>query len=220
MTTLTTPPVATVIERLFGEATASEAIVRSQMNQISADERARLMSSTTEYKELYTRLKDAALAVSRETAMLLYMLTRATRARSVVEFGTSLGISTLHIAAALKDNGSGRVITTEFEPSKIARARENIAAAGLGDRIEIRAGDAVETLARDLPDSIDLVLLDGAKSLYPKILGLLEERLRPGALVLADNANWSQEYLARVRTQGERYRSVPFAEDVELTMKL
>jgi predicted O-methyltransferase YrrM len=220
MTTLTTPRVSTVIERVFAEATASAAILRSQMSQISADERARLMSSTTDYKAFYTRLKDAALAVSRETAMLLYMLTRATRARSVVEFGTSLGISTLHLAAALEDNGSGRLITTEFEPSKIARARENIAAAGLSDRVEIREGDAVETLARDLPDSIDLVLLDGAKSLYPKILELLEDRLRPGALVLADNANWSQEYLTHVRAQTGRYRSVPFAEDVELTMKL
>src|SRR5690349_13161702 len=96
MTTLTTPPVSTVIERLFAEAEASESSVRSQMNDVSADERARLMSSTTDYKMLYTRMKDAALAVSRETASLLYMLTRATRARSVIEFGTSFGISTLH----------------------------------------------------------------------------------------------------------------------------
>jgi predicted O-methyltransferase YrrM len=220
MTTLTTPPVSTVIERVFAEADASGAVLRSQMSDVSADERARLMGSTTEYKALYTRMKDAALAVSRETATLLYMLTRATRARSIIEFGTSFGISTLHFAAALKDNGSGRVITTEFESSKAARARANIAAAGLSDWVEIREGDAVETLARDLPESIDLVLLDGAKGLYPRILGLLEDRLRPGALVLADNASWSQEYLARVRAQGGQYQSVPFAEDVQLSMKL
>jgi predicted O-methyltransferase YrrM len=220
MTTLTTPPVSTVIERLFAEAAASEATVSSQLGELPADERARLMTSTTDYKALYTQMKDAALAVSRETATLLYLLARATRSRSIVEFGTSFGISTLHLAAALRDNGSGRVITTEFEPTKVARARQNIAAAGLGDWVEIREGDAVETLARDLPESIDLVLLDGAKGLYPKVLALLEDRLRPGALVLADNANWSQEYLARVREPAGRYVSVPFAADVELTMRL
>src|SRR5262245_2089973 len=70
MTTLTTPPVSTVIERLFAEAEANEATVRSQMNDIPPDERARMRSSTTDYKTLYTLMKDAALAVSRETATL------------------------------------------------------------------------------------------------------------------------------------------------------
>jgi predicted O-methyltransferase YrrM len=100
------------------------------------------------------------------------------------------------------------------------KARSRSSGATLASVRMRREGDALDTLARDLPDSIDLVLLDGAKSLYPRILTLLEKRLRPGALVLADNANWSKEYLARVRASGGRYRSVPFAEDVELTMKL
>jgi predicted O-methyltransferase YrrM len=189
------------------------------MSQLSPEERAGLRSTTTDYKKLYSLMKDAALAVSRETATLLYMLARATRARSVIEFGTSFGISTIHLAAALRDNGGGRVITTEFEPSKVARARANIAAAGLSEWVEIREGDAVETLARDLPESIDLVLLDGAKGLYPKILALLEARLRPGALIVADNADWSEEYLARVRAAAGCYQSVPFASDVELSMR-
>jgi predicted O-methyltransferase YrrM len=209
-----------VIEKLFAEAEANEATVRAQMNDIPPDERARMRTSTTDYKTLYTLMKDAALAVSRETATLLYMLARTTRAQSIVEFGTSFGISTLHLAAAIRDNGGGRVITTEFEPSKIARAKQNIAAAGLADCIEIREGDALETLARDLPKSIDLVLLDGAKGLYPQVLALLEDRLRPGALIVADNANWSQEYLARVRAPAGRYQSVPFAADVELSMRV
>ncbi len=93
-------------------------------------------------------------------------------------------------------------------------------AAGLADLVEIRAGDALETLAVDLPDSIDLVLLDGAKPLYPGILALLEGRLRAGALIVADNADWSPEYLALVRAAGGGYVSVPFADDVELSMKL
>ena len=65
--------------------------------------------------------------------------------------------------------------------------------------MEIREGDALETLSVDLPETIDLVLLDGAKSLYPEILSLLESRLKPGALIVADNADMSPDYLKRVR---------------------
>ncbi|MCQ4380070.1 class I SAM-dependent methyltransferase, partial [Clostridioides difficile] len=80
-------------------------------------------------------------------------LARSGGARSIVEFGTSFGISTLHLAAALRDNGGGRLVTSEFEPSKGVRARANLAAAGLADLVEIREGDALRTLAADLPDS-------------------------------------------------------------------
>jgi predicted O-methyltransferase YrrM len=148
------------------------------------------------------------------------MLARSVRAKSIVEFGTSFGISTLHLAAALRDNGGGLLIGSEFEPSKIARARENLAAGHLSDFVEIREGDALETLARDLPETIDLVLLDGAKSLYPRILMLLEDRLRSGARIVADNADASPDYLARVRSPTNGYVSVAFAEDVELSMRL
>jgi hypothetical protein len=108
-----------------------------------------------------------------------------------VEFGTSFGILTLHLAAALRDNGGGRLITTEFEPSKVARARENLTAGGLIDLVELRQGDALQTLKADLPETIDLLLLDGAKALYPDVLALLEDRLRPGAFVVADDADAS-----------------------------
>ena len=85
--------------------------------------------------------------------------------------------------------------------------------------MEIREGDALQTLARDLPDSIDLILLDGAKGLYSPILSLLEGRLRSGALIVADNADDSPEYLTRVRSASADYLSVPFADDVELSMR-
>jgi predicted O-methyltransferase YrrM len=187
---------------------------------MSAQERTRLMTSKTDYRQMYERLKDFHLAVSPETGTLLYMLARACKACSVVEFGTSFGISTLHLAAALRDNGGGRIISTEFEASKIAAAQANIAAAGLSDLVEIRAGDALQTLASGLPEHIDLVLLDGAKPLYPRVLALLEPRLRQGAMIVADNADWCPEYLARVRTADNGYLSVPFATDVELSFKL
>src|SRR6185312_1876305 len=126
----------------------------------------------------------------------------------------------LHLAAALRDNGGGRLITSEFEPSKVARARDNLTAGGLIDLVEIRAGDALQTLSVDLPDTVDLLLLDGAKALYPEILNLVENRLRPGALIVADNAEYSPDYLARLRAPSSGYLSTPFAEDVELSMRV
>jgi predicted O-methyltransferase YrrM len=220
MNTLTTSPLAPLLERLFADADASDEILQQQMGNLSPEERATRVRSMTDYRSFYTRAKDIYLAVSRETALLLYMLARSAKARTIVEFGTSFGISTLHLAAALKDNGGGHLIGSEFEPSKVVKARENIAAGGLSALVEIREGDALETLARDLPESIDLVLLDGAKSLYPRVLALLEPRLRAGALIVADNAEMSPEYVAHVRTPGGAYLSVPFAADVELSMKV
>ncbi len=85
--------------------------------------------------------------------------------------------------------------------------------------MEIREGDALQTLSVDLPDTIDLLLLDGAKALYPEILSLVESRLRPGAFIVADNADYSPDYLARVRSPASGYLSTPFAEDVELSMR-
>jgi predicted O-methyltransferase YrrM len=148
------------------------------------------------------------------------MLARSAGAKDIVEFGTSFGISTLHLAAALRDNGGGRLITSESEPSKVALARDHLTAGGLIDLVEIREGDALQTLSVNLPETIDLVLLDGAKALYPEILKLMESRLRPGALIVADNADHSPDYLARVRSPANGYLSTPFAEDVELSMRL
>jgi predicted O-methyltransferase YrrM len=215
MTTLTQPTLSTLIERLFAESDALEAA--REMESPSAEQR---YGDRADYLQHYGRLKDQPLPVSRTTGKLLYLLARAVRAQSIVEFGTSFGISTLHLAAALRDNGGGRLIGSEFEPSKIVRARENLVAGGLSDLVEVREGDALETLARDLPDTIDFVLLDGAKNLYPSILSLLEGRLRAGALIVADDADASPEYLARVRSAEHGYLSVPCAEDVELSMRL
>ena len=220
MTTLTTAPLAPLLERLFDAADAASPAASPAFAAVSTEERTRLMQSKTEYRELYGQLKDFPLPVSRETGRLLYMLARSSGARSIVEFGMSFGISTLHLAAALRDNGGGRLITSEFEPSKVARARANLTEAGLIDLVEIREGDALQTLSADLPETIDLLLLDGAKALYPEILGLVESRLRPGALIVADNADYSPDYLAQVRAPAKGYLSVPFADDVELSMRL
>ncbi|MET0256106.1 MAG: class I SAM-dependent methyltransferase [Luteibacter sp.] len=217
MTTLASDPVASLIDRLFAQA---ETATSPALATMSRDERVRLMHSKTEYLEFYGQLKDLWLPVSRETGKLLYMLVRGMQATSIVEFGTSFGISTLHMAAALRDNGGGRLVTSEFEPSKVARARGHLTEGGLIDLVEIRAGDALRTLAVDLPASIDLVLLDGAKALYPAVLDLVQANLRAGAMVVADNADHSPEYLAYVRDSRNGYLSMPFGDDVELSVRL
>jgi predicted O-methyltransferase YrrM len=220
MTTLTTAPLAPLLDRLFKEAAATSPRTSAAIANLSAEERARLMRSKTDYLDFYGRLKDLPLAISRETGTLLYMLARSTGARTIIEFGTSFGISTLHLAAALRDNGGGRLITTELEPSKVARAQDNLAAGGLIDLVEIRQGDALQTLNIDLPEKVDLLLLDGAKALYPEILKLVESRLRPGAFIVADNADYSPDYLEYVRSPATGYMSTPFGDDVELSMRI
>ena len=106
MTTLTQPGLSSLIDRLFAEADAAE----GARWPAAADDRA-------DYRQYYGQLKDQPLPVSRATSTLLYMLARSVCARNIVEFGTSFGISTLHLAAALRDNGGGRLIGSEFEPS-------------------------------------------------------------------------------------------------------
>ena len=220
MTTLTSAPVAPLLDRLFTEADAAHPMADPRFASVSDEERLRLMRSKTDYREFYAQLKDYALPVSREAGKLLYMLARATAASSIVEFGTSFGLSTLHLAAALRDNGGGQLITSEFEPSKIARAKANLEAGGLADLVEFREGDALDTLARGLPDVVDLLLLDGAKSLYMDVLELIQPKLRPGAVILADNADHCPDYLDHVRRPENGYLSMAFTDEIELTIRV
>lgn len=220
MNTLSSPNVALLLDRLFVEADAASPLASPAFEALSPEARDRLMRSRDDYRDLYASLKDFAIPISRETGQLLYILARATQARSIVEFGTSFGLSTLHLAAALRDNGGGRLITSEFEPSKVAIAKANIAAAGLSDLVEVREGDALETFQIELPETIDLLLLDGAKSLYSDVLALVEDRLRPGAVIVADNADYCPDYLERVGSVANGYCTMGFTDDVELSVRL
>jgi predicted O-methyltransferase YrrM len=169
------------------------------------------------YQELY-------IPVSPEGGRLLYALVRAAHPATVVEFGTSFGISTIHLAAAVRDNGAGRVISTELNAAKAAQARANLAEAGLSDWVMILLGDARQTLATvDAP--VGFVLLDGWKNLYLPVLQLLEPRLTPGALILADDtvsmAEEMPDYLAYIRDPAHGYLSIPFPESdgLEITCR-
>ncbi len=151
----------------------------------------------------------ASLAITPEVGELLYVLALARQARTVVEFGTSLGFSTIHLAAAVRDLGAGVVITTEIEPDKAKAARDNVIEAGLGEVVDLRVGDALETL-RDVRE-VDLLFLDGWNNLYLAVLDLLEPSLLAGALVIADLSAGDPEqdsYCQRMHDPDSGYASV------------
>ncbi|MBW2316884.1 MAG: class I SAM-dependent methyltransferase [Deltaproteobacteria bacterium] len=181
--TLQTEPVRSLLARLHAEARGD----RWKFVALAPRLVAGMIRGKT-FSEIVTpeALKDAFIPISPEQGQLLYLTARALGARNVVEFGTSFAISTIYLAAAVRDNGGGRVIGTEIEPSKHSRAEAHLAEAGLSDVAEVRLGDALETLV-DVPTPIDLVLIDGWKDLYLPVLKLLTPKLAPRAVVLADN---------------------------------
>jgi predicted O-methyltransferase YrrM len=125
--------------------------------------------------------------VEPETAELLGVLVRAKRAQRVLEIGTSNGYSTIWLADAAESTG-GTVVTVEIEPSRTALARENLARAGLEDRVEVRTEDAAQTL-RDLPDgAFELTFLDGERAHYVGYWRDVVRTLAPGGLLAVDNA--------------------------------
>lgn len=195
MNTLSSRRVAQLVDGLHLDAEESDrehvaammALVEAPgatMDQIVAD---LLAQERADYRATYRDRVDNFLAVSPLYGRFLYAIARACKAKRIVEFGSSMGISTIYLAAALRDNGGGHLIGSEMEAAKVARARANLDAAGLADLVDIREGDALETL-KDVGDGIDLLLIDGAFSLYLPVLKLVEPRLNPGAVVLGENA--------------------------------
>src|SRR5690606_6359757 len=171
----------------------------------------RLRGKQDSVEEESDRIKELFVPLSEKQGTLAYMIARSIGARRVVEFGTSFGISTIYLAAAVRDNGGGVVVGSELQPTKLERARAHLAEAGLSDLAEIRGGDARETL-RDPGGTVDLVLLDGAKQLYLEILQLLTPHLRPGSVILADNVfvfrKALRPYVAYVQDPRNGFRSV------------
>jgi len=156
-------------------------------------------------------LQDIYMPVSPDVGRFLYAMVRACRPETVVEFGASFGISTIHLAAAVTDNGTGRVVTTELSGRKATAAWDSLEQAGLAGVVTILRGDAMETLA-SVTGPVGFVLLDGWKGLYLPVLRLLQPRLVPGALVVADDTSFESAagYLAHVREPGNGFVSVDF----------
>jgi predicted O-methyltransferase YrrM len=177
------PRVRGVLQRLHREAGRQTVSLAWLLVSFVADRLARRQPSLSEE---VTRLKDLYVPVSAKQGRFLYLVARSIGAKRIVEFGTSFGVSTTYLAAAVRDNGGGIVIGSELEAGKIVSARRNIDEAGLGAFVEIREGDAQRTL-QDPGGSVDMVLLDGFKQLYLPVLRMLTPHLRNGAVVVADN---------------------------------
>ncbi len=212
--------VARVLDELHARAEREDPRVKQRVAEHEAELGARLGQA-----ERYEIYGDAPLAITREVGELLYLLTRTRCPGLVVEFGCSLGISTIYLAAAVRDSeAGGTVVTTELLPQKASAANRNLAAAGLDDLVDLRVGDARETL-RDLPAEIDLLFLDGRNDLYLSVLTAVEPSLTPDALVVADlNADDPDldPYLRHVRDLGNGYGSLalPMAEGVEISIRV
>jgi predicted O-methyltransferase YrrM len=176
-------PVRAVLDRLHGEAGRQTLRLVGLGAALARD---KLLGRTDSLPQEVERLRNLYVPVSQKQGELLYLVARSLRANRIVEFGTSFGISTTYLAAAVKDNGGGVVIGSELEPNKVATARRNLEEAGLSKLVEIREGDAQETL-RDPGGMVDMVLLDGFKSLYLPMLKMLTPHLRQGAVVIGDN---------------------------------
>jgi predicted O-methyltransferase YrrM len=215
------PRVRAVLTRLHGEARGDSFRMLGRLPTLLG---MFLSKKPAEAAETSRRMKDLYLPLSPEQGKFLYLVARSLSARRIVEFGTSFGISTIYAAAAARDNGNGRVIGTELEPGKHKQAVANLEEAGLASHADVRLGDALQTL-RDLAPPIDLVLLDGWKDLYLPMLELLAPKLRPGAVVLADNVRTFKRalapYLAYVQSGKSGFQSVtlPFPSGFEYSVR-
>jgi len=170
-------------------------------------------------------MADKMVALEPIKAEFCHMLCRALRATRVVEIGTSFGVSTLYLADAVRANGGGVVIGTEYEPAKAAQARANFAAAGMSELIDLREGDLRETLTV-IEGPVDFVLMDIWTEMARPALELVAPHLRPGAVLVADNtAQFRQAYrhffeFVNDPKNGLRTMTLPFEGGLELVVKV
>ena len=170
-------------------------------------------------------LADKLVALDREKAECCYLLCRAIGARRIVEVGTSFGVSTLYLAAAVRDNGGGSVIGGENEPEKVAAARANFAAAGLSEFIDLHEGDLIEVL-KGVEGPIDFVLFDVWGHVVRPVLDILLPNLRPGAVICTDNTASARQGYADLfeiigdPARGFRTMTLPFDGGFEMTVKI
>jgi predicted O-methyltransferase YrrM len=176
--------------------------------------------------DLHLFLSDKMVALDRDKGEFCYQLCRSIGATRVVEAGTSFGVSTMYLAAAVRDNQvkKGIVIGTENEPAKVKIAHQNFKEASLNDYIDLREGDLRQTLKK-VGGPVDFMLIDIWEVALPA-LELISSVLRPGAIVVCDNttiaADAYQGYFEFVNDPKNRFSTmtVPFRGGFELTVRI
>ena len=168
--------------------------------------------------------RDKLVALDPPKAEFCYALCRAMNAKRIAEAGTSYGVSTLYLAAAIRDNDGGTVIATEYEAEKAQAARANWTEAGLAEFIELREGDLRETL-KVLEGPIDFMLLDIWTPMVRPAVERVAPHMRKGAVVVADNTAAFREayadyfdFLSDPRN-GFSTSTLPFEGGLELSVK-
>ncbi|KRR04384.1 methyltransferase [Bradyrhizobium jicamae] len=164
------------------------------------------------------------LGIAPEQGELIYLLCRWLRTKRVAEFATSTGMSTLYLAAAMRDNGGGIVIGSELVSAKAAAARRNLRHVGLSDYAEIREGDARRTL-RDLGGPVDFVLMDGwilneGPSLARQVIEIVAPQVRVGGYVMNENAEPDFLEFVRDPANGFLRLTLPIKIGAELCVKV
>ena len=220
-------PIEALLDRLYGLSTG-------QSEEMMTYFTARAQAGDIDWNAFDDRanqfLSDKLVALDREKAEFCYQVCRALRAKRVVEAGTSFGVSTLFLAAAVRDNlradgGEGIVIGTEYEPEKAKAARANFAEAGLSDLIDLREGDLRETLA-NVTAPIDFMLIDIWTPMARPALELVAPQLRAGAVVICDNTaqfpDAYRDYFMFVNepANGLRTLTLPFEGGLEFTVRI
>jgi predicted O-methyltransferase YrrM len=226
MTILQDPRLEALLDRLHAQSTAQNESLTNFFVQ-------RMKEGDLDWRQFDAKtdrfMRDKFVALDRDKAELCYTLCRALRAKRVVEAGTSFGVSTLYLAAAVRDNlradgGSGCVIGTEYEPEKAKIARAHFAEAGLSEWIELREGDLCETL-KSVEGPIDFMLIDIWTPISRPALELVAPVLRRGAIVMCDNTTQFREpykdYFEFVNDPKNELRTLtlPFEGGFELTVR-
>jgi predicted O-methyltransferase YrrM len=214
------------LEKLLAQLHAQSDDQRPAMEAYYAERRDRLKRPSDEdAARNKTFLSDKLVALDRDKAEFCYLLCRSLNAKRIIEIGTSNGVSTLYLAAAVRDKGGGVVIGTEHEPEKAKIARANFAQAELGPFIELREGDLRETL-RDIEAPIDFMLVDIWIPMAAPALELVARHLRSGAIVICDNTEQHRAAYADYfrfladPANGFRTMTLPFSGGLELSVRL
>jgi predicted O-methyltransferase YrrM len=216
------PELAALIARLENASS-------KQFGEVEAYFGERARAGELDWKRLDQRshafLADKMIALEPDKSRFCYLTCRALQAKRVVEIGTSFGVSTLYLAAAVRDTGGGVVIGTEYEPAKAAAARRHFAEAKLDGYIELREGDLRETLEH-LEGPIDFVLMDIWSEMARPAIELVAPHLRRGGVVICDNtgqfARTYADYFAYVNDPANRFitQTLPFEGGFEFSVRV
>jgi predicted O-methyltransferase YrrM len=221
MSSLADPALQALLARLHAESLAQD----GEMGRFFSARVAAKEDLSPDNEAVKVFLADKMVALEPDKALFCYQLCRALQARTAVEAGTSFGVSTLYLAAAVRDNGGGLVIATENEPAKAAIARDNFAEAGLADLIDLREGDLRETLAR-ITGPVDFMLVDIWAPMARPALELVGPHLRAGAVVICDNTaayrDHYRDYFDYLGDPANRFSTMtlPFEGGLEMSVRL